>query len=627
MKRLAVVLLVLAVGLTGAIVLREIVDSDADPVIVVQWSNSHPMREGLIPEMAKRFNSADHETAAGRPIQVLVLKCDSSVQADDLVSRVKGNGRVDDGCGDGAGGSAQDPTIVTPQSADWLVDVNFRAGRAVVDLESTVNIAETWLGIVTYREMAECLGWPDKEIGYRDIVALRANPEGWAAYPDCAQAEWGRRPLLAFTNPNTSTSGRNVLVSLYSMAADKAPADLTVADIQRPEVVEFVKNFQQLVDHYLPGTLPLNTKIAQGTEYGHFFLMPEDNLVSWFKGNETAVVADGTEKSIGAITDLVMIYPKEGSVLNANPAGLVDAPWVSADQKEGAGEWIEYLRDDEQQRTFMAAGFRPATGTSVKADERQFEEWGLGAQPPTSIIEPGDLAPEVLERIIDSWGAVKNPAIVTLVVDLSGSMEGDPLAQVQDGLIRLLDAMADTDNVANESQVGLVTFSDEVITAIKPQPLRLSKYDIADEINQMSAKGSTALYDAVSRAVSITDSVAGDPRATRAVVVLSDGKASAGMCLHDLVSMSSRDEVPVSAFCGLGGETPTDDNGSGLLVSEVVGESLRQPLDHKVQVFFVSFGTADAHIGRILAQATGAEYQGSTDEDLASVIEELSGYF
>lgn len=627
MKRLAVVLLVLAVGLTGAIVLRKIVDSDADPVIVVQWSNSHPMREGLIPEMAKRFNSANHETASGRPIEVVVVKCDSAFQANDLVSRVKGNGRVEDGCGDGDGGAAADPTIVTPQSSDWLVDVNHRAGRVVVDLDSTVNVAETWLGIVTYREMAECLGWPDKEIGYSDIVALRADPEGWAAYPDCAQPEWGRTPKLAFTNPNRSTSGRNVLVSLYSMAAGKAPADLTVADIERPEVVESVKDFQQLVDHYLPGTLPLNTKIAQGTKYGHFFLMPEDNLVSLFKGIETAVGADGKEQSIKPITDLVMIYPKEGSVLNANPAGLVDAPWVTAEQAEGADEWIEYLRDDQQQRTFMGAGFRPASGTEVEVDERQFEEWGLGAQPPTSIIEPGDLRPEVLERIIDSWGAVKNPAIVTFVVDLSGSMEGEKLAQVKDGLIGLLGAMADTDNVGNESQVGLVTFSNVVNTAIKPRSLRLSIYDMSDEINQMSATGSTALYDAVSRGVAITDSAAGDPRATRAVVVLSDGEATAGTCLHDLVSMSSRDEVPVSSFCGMSGETPTDDEGSAIDVSEVRGESLRRPLDHKVQVFFVSFGDADVHIGRILAQATGAEYQGSTDEDLASVIEELSGYF
>ena len=85
--------------------------------------------------------------------------------------------------------------------------------------------------------MAECLGWPDEEIGYADILALRADPDGLGARPRLRADRVGRRPLLAFTNPNTSTSGRNVLVSLYSIAAGKSPAELTVDDIERPEVV------------------------------------------------------------------------------------------------------------------------------------------------------------------------------------------------------------------------------------------------------------------------------------------------------------------------------------------------------------------------------------------------------
>ena len=165
--------------------------------------------------------------------------------------------------------------------------------------------------------------------------------------------EWGRQPLLAFTNPATSTSGRNVLVSLYSIAAGKSPDQLTVADIERPEVVEFVKEFQGLVDHYMPGTIPLNTKIAQGTRYGHFFLMPEDNLVSMYQGNEKAIAVDGTEQPVAPVDDLVMIYPKEGSVRNSNPAGIVDARWVTVEEREAARDWIDFLREDEQQQTFM----------------------------------------------------------------------------------------------------------------------------------------------------------------------------------------------------------------------------------------------------------------------------------
>ena len=322
-----------------------------------------------------------------------------------------------------------------------------------------------------------------------------------------------------------------------------------------------------------------------------------------------------------------MIYPKEGSVLNSNPAGLVDAAWVSDEHVDAAREWIDHLREEDQQRKFMDAGFRPATGTGFSVDERQYASWGLTAQQPRSRIEPGHLQPAVLDGIISSWGAVKKPAIVTFVVDVSGSMNGEPLAQVQGRSHRLVDAIADSASQGSADQVGLVTFSDTVQIEIAPSPIQESKYEIADAIHAMSAKGETALFDAVRRAIALTDSVAGDPRATRAVVVLSDGAATAGTCLHAVVSMISRDEVPVGSFCGMQDEQPVDDEGRQISTEDVNGGTLVLPHDDPVQVFFLGFGDADVHIGRILAEATGAEYQGSTDEDLAAVIEELSGYF
>src|SRR5262249_9172455 len=156
------------------------------------------------PDMADKFNAAHHKTASGRPIQIKLVSCDSAVQTTDLVSRVKGAGQSEDECKDDSGASAPDPVGVTPQSSDWLVDVNRQAHAGVVDLSTTQDIADTWLGIVTYRAMADCLGWPDKKLGYRDLLKLTTSTEGWAAYPDCAQpGKWGSQPLLAFTNPNT----------------------------------------------------------------------------------------------------------------------------------------------------------------------------------------------------------------------------------------------------------------------------------------------------------------------------------------------------------------------------------------------------------------------------------------
>ena len=389
MKAVAVVLAVLVGALVGSLTLRNAIAEDEDKLVIVHWSNSHPMRDGLLPEMAAEFNEAGHETGSGKKIEIVLVACDSAVQADDLVSRVKGAGEAENACENDSGGSAGDPTIVTPQSADWLVDINHRAGNDVVALDDTESIAETWLGIVTYRAMAECLGWPDEDIGYAEILELASDPDGWEAYSPCARGEWGRQPLLAFTNPATSTSGRNVLVSLYSIAAGKPPDQLTVADIERPDVVEFVTEFQGLVDHYMPGTIPLNTKIAQGTRYGHFFLMPEDNLVSMYKGNEKAIAADGTEQPVAPVDDLVMIYPKEGSVRNSNPAGIVDARWVTDEEREAAREWVDFLREDEQQQTFMDSGFRPTSGSQLSVDARSSQS---GASKPNRRRRSSNLA-------------------------------------------------------------------------------------------------------------------------------------------------------------------------------------------------------------------------------------------
>lgn len=612
MKRLTVVIGVLVVALVGAFAVRAAVTKHEKPLVVVHWSNSHPMRDGLLPQMAEQFNDADRETASGRPIEIKLVACDSNLQAKDLVSRVTGAGPIEGGC------EGSNPTIVTPQADDWLVDVNSAAGRTVVDLADTKSIAKTWVGIVTYKAMAECLGWPGKEIGYQDIIDLRSA--GWSSVKGSCdvQAEWGPKPLLAFTNPNSSTTGRSVLISLYSIAAGKLPQDLTLDDVQQPSVVSYVKDFQQLVDHYMPGTIPLNTKIDQGTRYGHFFLMPEDNLVNLYKGNEKATGSDGREHTVPPVKNMVMIYPKEGSALNSNPAGIVDAPWVKGEERDAARAWVDFLREDTQQEKFMKGGFRPGTDLPLTAPISA--KYGLDPTKPNATIDPAKLDPAVLHSIMGSWGAVKKPAKVTFVVDTSGSMQGTKLEQAKEGLTRVLDTMEEENN-----SVGLVTFSTTVGDSIDPAPLVDAKFPLADRVRRLSAIGETALYDAVQRGIEMVD--AGDGDVTRAVVVLSDGQATAGQLkLDDLIEIQCRDERRCN-WSGMQDERPTNAAGEGVSKRSLRGVGLKVGTQHPVQIFFVGFGDADIDVGRLMAQATSGEYIGSTDEDLAKVIEALGPSF
>ncbi len=86
MKRITLVVGVLVVALVGTFTLRAAVETHEDPLVIVHWSNSHPMRDGLLPQMAEQFNDAHHETSSGRPIEIKLVACDSALLAEDLVS-------------------------------------------------------------------------------------------------------------------------------------------------------------------------------------------------------------------------------------------------------------------------------------------------------------------------------------------------------------------------------------------------------------------------------------------------------------------------------------------------------------------------------------------------------------
>jgi hypothetical protein len=399
-------------------------------------------------------------------------------------------------------------------------------------------------------------------------------------------------------------------------------------------VVAYVKEFQTLIDHYLIGTTVLNTKIYQGPRYGHFFVMPEDNLIHLYEGTEKSYM-NGIETTAPPLKDsghsIVMIYPKEGSMPRRNCACIVQTDWVSEEQVEAAQRWIEFIREDEQQRAFMAAGFRPGTDLDLSyTGSKISSEFGLNPEEPRAVLNPSMTKPTVAAAIDDSWEEVKKPGIVTFVADTSGSMQGNKLEQAKVGLIRALDSMA------RNNQVGFLTFDDKVNPGVTVAPLAESGFLIADAVLDSRARGQTALYDAIKAGVEMTDAAPGPEEAIRAVVVLTDGQANKGQTgLDDLIEMISLpNEVPIREFKGFVGQGvatldtwATDQNGTRVDKKNIIGTGLAIETRHPVQLFFIGIGDADLDVGRLLAGATGADFRGATEEDLAQVIEEFSKYF
>ena len=131
----------------------------------------------------------------------------------------------------------------------------------------------------------------------------------------------------------------------------------------------------------------------------------------------------------------------------------------------------------------MEAGFRPGSNLSLSDPASRINgKFGLDAEPDTPLLSPEKIDPAVAANIEKAWPEVKRPGIVTFVLDASASMSGTKLEQAKQGMIRALDSMA------QNNQVGFLTFSDNVANQIPVAPLTQNRFNIANTIQNMKVQ-------------------------------------------------------------------------------------------------------------------------------------------
>ncbi|MCU1352097.1 MAG: hypothetical protein JWM05_1306 [Acidimicrobiales bacterium] len=430
------------------------------------------------------------------------------------------------------------PVVWSPAASSWGGILNQRladAGKAAM-VGSAKPFQLTPLVIAMPKPMADALGYPDKPVGWADILRLATDTKGWAAY---GHPEWGRFKL-GKTNPNFSTSGLNALVG-QAYAATGKTRGLSSEDLDAAKTEAFAKGVESSVVHYGDITMTfLNNwfrtdRSGTSLQYASAVAIEEKSVIDYNKGNPDGVLSPGEVPRTPRIP-LVAIYPKEGTLYSDSPYYVLDAPWVSAAQKQAARQFGTFVMTPANQRRVLEFGFRPGNPNVAVASPITTAN-GVDPNQPKTLFEVP--RPPVLVKLLDKWSQQRKSARVLLVLDVSGSMAEPADDANPDGPTKLdLAKKASIEALSqfkSTDDVGLRIFSTELgpsrdqeyLDLLPVQQISSNREGLATKIRDQQPVQATPLYSVTqaSYEAALKDY---DPTRINAIVLLTDGKNDDG---------------------------------------------------------------------------------------------------
>jgi Ca-activated chloride channel family protein len=220
---------------------------------------------------------------------------------------------------------------------------------------------------------------------------------------------------------------------------------------------------------------------------------------------------------------LVFIFPSGGTYWSEQPYCILEADWVSDEQRQAAQAFRDYLLADAQQAKAIDSYLRPIN-ESIPLHAPLALEYGTDPRVTRSSV-PALESPsaEVAEAVKDVFHKTKKKATVFLVLDTSGSMEGDKIKNAVASSVNFVQRLDPNDEIyalgfGGEGGVyelggGRAGDVGEALTS---------------QLNGLFAEGNTPLYDAVCQTVDrITqlqaEDVSNAERRLYGIVLLSDG--------------------------------------------------------------------------------------------------------
>ncbi len=507
-------------------------------------------KQAWVEEVTAGFNNAKVQLASGKTIHIQTQPMGSGELVEGLL----------DGSLQAHLGSPASDAFIKLGNAQAQVKTN-------KDLfDHTEQLVLSPVVIAMWKPMAEALGWGKKTISWKDIVTLAKDPKGWASY---GYPQWGKFKF-GHTHPDYSNSG---LISLFAevYAGAGKVSGLTLEDVRNPQTADYLHSIEQAVVHYGRSTGFFGNKLMDnGPGYLSAAVLYENMVIESYQRNNLPF-------------PIVAIYPQEGTFWSDHPAGIVNAPWVSAEQREAAGIYLKFLLDKPQQERALAYGFRPADVNIPLAAPLDAQHGVDPAEPKTTLEVP---SVTVMNEIKQLWYQQKRHANIVLVLDTSGSMSGEKMDNARQGALQLLDMLGAEDNFS------LLPFNSQPDWVMQNEKVADKRDEAKRQVEALFASGGTALYDAIAAAHSFLQHQSAENIA--AIVILSDGA----------------------------------DSNSQMTLEELHSKIALDAEHQAIRIFPIAYGDgARLDVLKDIAQTTQTQAYSGTPQNINTVFREISTFF
>jgi Ca-activated chloride channel family protein len=464
---------------------------------------------------------------------------------------------------------------IAPDSSLWLnqIDRQWAAAQSQ-DEEGLIPIGNRRVGepvryatspivIAAWESVAFDLGWQEQHLSWQDI-----------------QRKATENPDFKWNHPSTGHASGLLATLAEFYAGAGLTRGLTTEAATRQSTLDYVRAVEATVRFYGEGEDVIIQRLAEeGRNFLDAFVTQEQTVIAW---NNTSPAEP-----------LVAIYPAEGTLWADHPLALLESGLpgerpATDNQRRTYQAFADFLTSSTSQQQLLDAGYRPAD-LDIRLDQpgspfadNNKVDW---RQPQTTLQIPSESVVEVVQNV---WWYTKRPTNVYLVVDTSGSMEGDKIELTKVALQSFVEQIR-----GDRDQVGMIAFSSHADVLLSLQALDdAGRQNLQRTIQQMNAAGNTALIDGVWEAYTEL-LLHGNPEAINAIVVMTDG--------HENNSTTTLNALRAR---------------------------LQQEQSLRVVIFAIAFGSdADKDFMQELADMGGGQFRRADETDIEDLYKIISTYF